>query len=178
MQFRYNSCFFFLISSISLLLSFNVDKFLAFHTSLRSMRSHRTGWNRIEFRKKKIASAFDAGTKSGDQKSVQGRLVEEKYQFGSVFKRREETKSHFVLFEKKKNLFERKENWVETIDYYSRNFLFSRVVIIALIRFRKWSVVYCIFFAHQLFLSRSGNRNNFSHELVDFFFDCLTSQSV
>lgn len=45
-----------------------------------------------------------------DQKSVQGRLVEEKYQFGSVFKRREETKSHFVLFEKKKNLFERKEN--------------------------------------------------------------------
>lgn len=139
---RYNLdiifAFFFLISSISFFLFFNVDndKSLAF---LRSLRSRQFDWNHIQ--KKKIASLrcwhevrrSEICTRSAGRKKIS---------HDSIFKRREETKSHFVLFEKKKDLFERKENRVETIDYYSRNFLFSRVVIIALIQKVERSLLY------------------------------------
>lgn len=148
-------------------LFFNVDnESLAFHRSLKSTRSRQSDWNRIQ--KKKIASfrcwhevrRSEICTRSAGRKKIS---------HDSIFKRREETKSHFVLFEKKKDLFERKENRVETIDYYSRNFLFSRVVIIALIQKVERSLLYFLRASVISFEIRES-KQFFSRALVDFFF--------
>lgn len=148
-------------------LFFNVDnESLAFHRSLKSTRSRQSDWNRIQ--KKKIASfrcwhevrRSEICTRSAGRKKIS---------HDSIFKRREETKSHFVLFEKKKDLFERKENRVETIDYYSRNFLFNRVVIIALIQKVERSLLYFLRASVISFEIRES-KQFFSRALVDFFF--------
>ena len=70
---------------------------------------------------------------------------------------------------KKKNWFERKENRVETIDYYSRNFLFNRVVIIALIQKVERSLLYFLRASVISFEIRES-KQFFSRALVDFFF--------
>lgn len=111
---------------------------------------------------------FDAGTKSGDQKSVQGRLVERKYRKIRFLKGERKQKVTLYCL-KKKNLFERKENRVETIDYYSRNFLFNRVVIIALIQKVERSLLYFLRASVISFEIRES-KQFFSRALVDFFF--------
>lgn len=121
----------------------------------------------IVFKKKKL-HLFDAGTKSGDQKSVQGRLVERKYRTIRFLKGERKQKVTLYCL-KKKNLFERKENRVETIDYYSRNFLFSRVVIIALIQKVERSLLYFLRASVISFEIRES-KQFFSRALVDFFF--------
>lgn len=105
--------FFFLISPISLLLLFNVDNFLPFidHWNQQNLIDPVE----IEFRGKKKLHLFDAGTKSGDQKFIQGRLVDEKYLSIRFLKGERKQKVTLICLKKKFIRAERKSrrnNWL------------------------------------------------------------------